>query len=33
MKVFISQPMRGLAERKIKLNRLKAIENIKKIIR
>lgn len=31
MKVFISQPMRGLAEREIKLNRLKAIENIKSI--
>lgn len=31
MKVFISQPMRGLAERKIKLNRLKAIENIKRL--
>lgn len=33
MKVFISQPMRGLAEREIKLNRAKAIENIKKNIR
>lgn len=31
MKVFISQPMRGLAEREIKLNRLKAIENIRKL--
>lgn len=31
MKVFISQPMRGLAEHEIKLNRLKAIENIKKL--
>lgn len=31
MKVFISQPMRGLKEREIKLNRLKAIENIKKL--
>lgn len=31
MKVFISQPMRGLAEREIKLNRAKAIENIKKL--
>ena len=31
MKVFISQPMRGLAEREIKLNRLKAIENIKRL--
>lgn len=26
MKVFISQPMRGLAGREIKLNRLRAIE-------
>lgn len=31
MKVFISQPMRGLAEREIKLNRLRAIENIKSL--
>lgn len=31
MKVFISQPMRGLAEREIKLNRVKAIENIKRL--
>ena len=31
MKVFISQSMRGLAEREIKLNRLKAIENIKRL--
>lgn len=31
MKVFISQPMRGLAEREVKLNRLKAIENIKRL--
>lgn len=31
MKVFISQPMGGLAEREIKLNRLKAIENIKRL--
>lgn len=31
MKVFISQPMRGLAEHKIKLNREKAIENIKRL--
>ena len=31
MKAFISQPMRGLAEREIKLNRAKAIENIKSI--
>lgn len=31
MKVFISQPMRGLAEREIKLNRAKAIERIKKL--
>ena len=31
MKVFISQPMIGLAEREIKLNRLKAIENIKRL--
>ena len=31
MKVFISQPMRGLAEREIKLNRAKAIENIKRL--
>lgn len=31
MKVFISQPMRGLIEHKIKLNRLKAIENIKRL--
>lgn len=30
MKVFISQPMRGLAERKIKLNRAKAIELLSK---
>lgn len=32
MKVFISQPMRGLEEREIKLNRAKVVENIKKII-
>ena len=31
MKVFISQPMRGLAEREIKLNRAKAIESIKRL--
>lgn len=31
MKIFISQPMRGLAEREIKLNRVKAIEKIKKL--
>lgn len=31
MKVFISQPMRWLAEREIKLNRAKAIENIKRL--
>lgn len=31
MKVFISQPMRGLAEREIKLNRARAIENIKRL--
>lgn len=31
MKVFISQPMRGLAEREIKLNKAKAIENIKRL--
>ena len=31
MKVFISQPMRGLAEHEIKLNRAKAIENIKRL--
>lgn len=31
MKVFISQPMRGLAEREIKLNRANAIENIKRL--
>lgn len=31
MKVFISQPMRGLTEREIKLNRAKAIERIKKL--
>ena len=31
MKVFISQPMRGLAECEIKLNRAKAIENIKRL--
>ena len=31
MKVFISQPMRGLSEREIKLNRVKAIENIKRL--
>lgn len=31
MKVFISQPMRGLAECEIKLNKLKAIENIKRL--
>lgn len=31
MKFFISQPMRGLAEREIKLNRAKAIENIKNL--
>lgn len=31
MKVFISQPMRGLVEREIKLNREKAIENIKRL--
>lgn len=31
MKVFISQPMRGLSEREIKLNREKAVENIKKL--
>lgn len=31
MKVFISQPMRGLSEREIKLNRAKAIENIKRL--
>lgn len=32
MKVFISQPMRGLAEREIKLNRAKAIESIKRLL-
>lgn len=31
MKVFISQPMRGLAEREIKLNREKVIEKIKRL--
>lgn len=31
MKVFISQPMRGLSEREIKLNRAKAIENVKRL--
>lgn len=31
MKVFISQPMKGLTKQEIKLNRLKAIENIKSI--
>ena len=31
MKVFISQPMKGLAEREIKLNREKAVENIKRL--
>lgn len=31
MKFFISQPMRGLKEREIKLNRAKAIENIKSL--
>nr|UVM95726.1 MAG: protein of unknown function DUF4406 [Bacteriophage sp.] len=31
MKVFIPQPTRGLAEREIKLNRAKAIENIKSL--
>lgn len=31
MKVFVSQPMRGLAEREVKLNRLKAVENIKRL--
>lgn len=31
MKVFIFQPMRGLEEREIKLNRAKAIENIKRL--
>ena len=31
MKVFISQPMRGLSEHKIKLNRAKAIEKIKRL--
>lgn len=31
MKVFISQPMRGFAEHEIKLNRAKAIENIKRL--
>ena len=29
MKVFISQPMKGLTKQEIKLNRAKAIENIK----
>lgn len=31
MKVFISQSMKGLTKQEIKLNRLKAIENIKSI--
>lgn len=31
MKVFISQPMRGLAECEIKLNRVKAIASIKRL--
>lgn len=31
MKVFVSQPMKGLTEQEIKLNRAKAIENIKSI--
>lgn len=31
MKVFISQPMKGLTKQEIKLNRAKAIENIKSI--
>lgn len=31
MKVFISQPMRGLSEREIKLNRAKAIKKIKSL--
>ena len=31
MKVFISQPMNGLNKQEIKLNRAKAIENIKRL--
>lgn len=31
MKVFISQPMKGLSEKKIKSNREKAIKNIKNL--
>lgn len=31
MKVFISQPMKGLTKQEIKLNRANAIENIKSI--
>ncbi len=31
MKVFISQPMKGLAEKEIKSNREKAIKNIKNL--
>lgn len=31
MKIFISQPMKGLSEREIKSNREKAIKNIKSL--
>lgn len=31
MKVFISQPMKGLSEKEIKSNREKAIKNIKNL--
>lgn len=31
MKVFISQPMKGLTKQEIKLNRAEAIENIKRL--
>lgn len=31
MKIFISQPMKGLSEKEIKFNREKAIKNIKSI--
>ncbi len=31
MKIFISQPMKGLSEKEIKFNREKAIKNIKSL--